>query len=128
MKIAHDPNEIIAVVDENDKVIGEATRKEIHQNGLIHRETAVYIINSNNHVLIQRRADNHLWDTTCSGHFPVNQSYLDAAVRETKEELGLNIKKNILSSTSRLIFSIMQLIRMCLMRCIMPRDILFGQD
>jgi isopentenyldiphosphate isomerase len=108
MKVPHDPDEILSVVDENDNVIGRATRREIHEKGLLHREIAVFLINSKAGVLLQLRSDNGLWDPSCSGHFPFNQSYEEAAVREFKEELGLSlslgdfaeVSKNRLSSKS----------------------------
>lgn len=46
-------------------------------------------------VLLQRRQNtgfaDGLWDFSCSGHVERGESMKDAAVRELKEELGLNI-------------------------------------
>jgi isopentenyldiphosphate isomerase len=97
MKVPHDPDEIVAVVDDNDNIVGSATRKEVHEKGLLHREVFVYIINNSGSILLQLRKDNNKWDHTVGGHFPLSQSYLEAAIRETKEELGLEIgKKDLL--------------------------------
>jgi isopentenyldiphosphate isomerase len=93
-KVAHDPNEILAVVDEADNILSKATRKEIHQSGAQHREVACYLINSKNEVLLQKRSDSHLWDHTVAGHFPFNQSYEEAIEREFVEEMGIKIKKS----------------------------------
>lgn len=92
-KIAHDPNELLAIVEECDKPIGKATRKEIHWKGLLHREVVVYIINSKKQLLLHKRADVHLWDHSSAGHFPFKDSYEQGALREVEEELGLKIKK-----------------------------------
>lgn len=91
MKVPHDADEVIAVVNDGDEVIGEATRKEVHEKGLLHREVYIYIINSKKQVLLHKRKDVHLWDHSSSGHFPKNQSYEEAALRETEEELGLKL-------------------------------------
>ena len=34
------------------------------------------------------------WTSSCSGHVDAAESYLDAAVRECREELGLQINRN----------------------------------
>ncbi|MCX6710664.1 MAG: NUDIX domain-containing protein [Candidatus Woesearchaeota archaeon] len=90
-RIPHDPNEIIAVMDDEDRIIGRTTRKEAHEKGLLHREAYAYLINSKKQVLLQRRADNHLWDHSVGGHFPLEQDYLEGALREFREELGINL-------------------------------------
>ena len=87
----HDPNEILSVLDEKDQVIGSAIRKEVHEKGLWHRETYVFIINSKKEILLQKRTDRHIWDFSAAGHVPHGQEYLEAAQRETQEELGLSI-------------------------------------
>jgi len=42
---------------------------------------------------LQKRADNHKWDNAAAGHF-LKESYEQAAIRETKEELGIHIEKD----------------------------------
>ena len=42
---------------------------------------------------MQKRTDNHIWDPSCAGHFPLGQSYKSAAVREFEEELGLKLSE-----------------------------------
>jgi isopentenyldiphosphate isomerase len=92
VKIPHDPNEIIAVVNEKDKVVGSIKRGEVHKKGILHREVAIYFLNSKlKKVLLHKRSDNHLWDHSSAGHFPYNQDYLEAAQREFEEELGIKL-------------------------------------
>ena len=93
-KIPHNPDEIIANVDESDNVLGETSRKEAHEKGLLHREVYIYLINSKKQVLLHKRLDNHLWDHSNSGHFPKNQNYEEAALREFEEELGIKLDLN----------------------------------
>ncbi|XP_052013125.1 isopentenyl-diphosphate delta-isomerase 2-like [Apodemus sylvaticus] len=64
-------DQMLIVVDENDKVIGADTKRNCHQNkniekGLLHRAFSVVLFNSEKKVLIQRRADTKL---TFPGHF-----------------------------------------------------------
>jgi len=92
-KIPHNPEEIIAIVDDDDNVIGETKRREIHAKGILHREAYVYLINSKKQVLLHKRVDMPIWDHSCSGHFPTKQSYLEAAQREFEEELGIKLDK-----------------------------------
>lgn len=94
MSKPHDPDEIIAVVDDNGNVIGKCPRGKVHADGMLHRETSVLIINSKKEILVQTRADNGRLDYSASGHFPFNENYLDGAIREVKEELGLDIPRN----------------------------------
>lgn len=91
MNTPHDPKEVLSVVNENNEIIGEATRKEIHEKGLIHREVVIYLINDKNEVLLQERKDCNLFDHSCAGHFPANQKYEEAAQREFFEELGISL-------------------------------------
>ncbi len=100
-EIPHDPNEVIVVVDENDSAIGKTTRKDAHIKGLLHREVYIYLINFNKEVLLQKRKDILLWDHSTGGHFPVNQNYEIAALREVKEELGIELKKQDLKELGK---------------------------
>lgn len=93
-KVPHDPNEVISVVDDEDNVIGKAIRKDVHLNGLLHRESYIYLINSKKQVLLHKRADFQLWDHSSSGHFPSEQNYQEAALREFEEELGIKLDQN----------------------------------
>ncbi|NOY35460.1 MAG: NUDIX domain-containing protein [bacterium] len=93
MSNPHNPEEIIAIVDDNDNIIGTCPRKN-HAEGKLHRETSVLIVNLNNEILVQKRADNDRLDYSASGHFPFNEDYLEGAIREVQEELGLNIPKS----------------------------------
>jgi isopentenyl-diphosphate Delta-isomerase len=82
-------DEPVALVDGQDRVVGETTRNKAHALGFLHREAYVYILNRNK-VLLQRRADTGLWDHSAAGHFPPEEDYLAGALRELKEELGVS--------------------------------------
>jgi len=89
-----DPNELFAVVDENDQVTGAATRSEVHGNNLLHRAVHIFIFNAAGEVLLQKRSrwkDRHpnLWDSSAAGHVGAGEEYDATAVRELNEELGI---------------------------------------
>ncbi|MDE1869071.1 MAG: NUDIX domain-containing protein [Candidatus Micrarchaeota archaeon] len=87
--------EILALVDDNDKVIGTVARgagTRRHLDGKLHRAAVVLIANGNDKILLQKRAGNGL-DFSVGGHFAYNEDYLDGAVRETGEELGVTVPR-----------------------------------
>lgn len=85
----------IAIVDAQDIVIGAQDRQIARQQGLIHRISKVFIINPSGEILIHQRSasrsDNPLkWDCSAAGHVDAGEDYLDAAHRETLEEIGIS--------------------------------------
>ena len=91
-----DAIETLDVVDEADRIIGQASRGHVHEHKLLHRAVHVFIQSRSDYWLLQRRSDQKdseplLWTTSCSGHFDSGEEYREAAVRECKEELGLDL-------------------------------------
>ena len=91
-----DPNELLPVVDENDCQVGVATRREIHQKGLLHRAVHVLLFDSAGRLYLQRRSkqkDTHplKWTSSASGHVDPDEGYGESAQRELQEELGLKL-------------------------------------
>lgn len=86
--------ELIDVVDENNQLTGEtATIKELHEKGLWYRAVAIIVINSENELLLQKRAPTKMklpntWSIT-QGHVDSGENVEVAAIRETQEELGM---------------------------------------
>lgn len=86
-------DEYVDVVDDNDKVIGKATRKECHATGKIHRGVHIFILNSKGELLLGKRSMNkdlypsYLGDV--GGHIDTGESYEHAAKRELMEEAGI---------------------------------------
>jgi isopentenyl-diphosphate delta-isomerase type 1 len=88
--------EIFDVVNERDEVIGHQPRSEVHRMGLLHRAVHVLVFNSRGEVFLQQRSMSKdrqpgLWDSSASGHLDSGEDYDHCAVRETREELGLNL-------------------------------------
>lgn len=88
--------EIFDVVNERDEVIGRAPRREVHRTGLRHRAIHVFVFNSRGQVFLQKRSMSKdsspgLWDSSASGHLDCGEDYDACAIRELREEIGLNV-------------------------------------
>ena len=88
--------EIFDVVNERDEVVGRQTRGEVHRLGLMHRAVHVLVFNSRGQVFLQKRSMTKdrqpgLWDFSASGHLDRGESYDACAVRELREEIGLEL-------------------------------------
>lgn len=101
--------ETLNIVNENDEIIGEETRENIHKNGLLHREIHVYFITPNKEIVFQHRAKDKdtypdLLDATVGGHVEIGDSYEKTAIKEAEEETGISINASdliFLSKTKR---------------------------
>lgn len=87
-------DEIFDVVDEQDNVLRQATRQEVHEQKLIHRAVHILVFNKNRDCLLQKRShlkDKHpgVWDSSAAGHLDAGEDYDTAAARELEEELGI---------------------------------------
>ena len=89
---------IINYYDEkNNEKIGEADRKYVHNNNLWHREVAVWLINKEKKILLQRRSPkkkngaNKL--SIVAGHIANDELEINAALREVAEEIGLKYEE-----------------------------------
>lgn len=88
--------EILEVVDENNRVIGTESRREIHEKALRHRSVHIFIFNHQGGLYLQKRSPSKdqypdHWDSSAAGHTDPGESPRQAAQRELKEELGLEV-------------------------------------
>jgi isopentenyl-diphosphate delta-isomerase type 1 len=88
--------EILDIYSKDGKYLGTKTREECHdkQPGFYHKPVWIWIINSKNEVLVQKRSSvkksfPNYWDMSCAGHVEAGESFIRGAVRETAEELGV---------------------------------------
>lgn len=91
---AQKADEVFDVVDEDDQVMGQKTRAEVHSEGLIHRAVHVFVVGKQGQLLLQKRSmlkDVHpgTWDSSVAGHVDAGESYEQAAMRELEEEMGI---------------------------------------
>ena len=90
------------IVDEDDNIIGEDSRENVHRKGLLHREVHVWIYNKKGEILFQKRSmtkDTYpgLLDASVGGHVELNDNYDEAAIRELEEETGIKANKSDLT-------------------------------
>lgn len=90
---------MLDIINENDQIIGQALRSEIHANGLLHREVHVWFITPDRKIIFQKRSlsketNPGLLTAAVGGHVELGQSYKDAALMEIAEETGLNLSAN----------------------------------
>jgi 16S rRNA (adenine1518-N6/adenine1519-N6)-dimethyltransferase len=87
-------SERFPVVDDQDRLVGDAPRAEVHGNNLRHRAVHILIFNHLGELFLQKRSrwkDRHprLWDSSAAGHVDAREDYDVAANRELGEELGV---------------------------------------
>ena len=88
--------EIFDVVNAQDEVLDHKPRSEVHRLGLMHRAVHMLVFNSRGQVFLQKRSMKKdrqpgLWDSSASGHVDRGEDYDACAVREVREELGLEL-------------------------------------
>ena len=86
--------EQVVLVTENDEVLGLMEKQQAHINGLLHRAFSVFLFNDQGEMLLQQRAASkyhspNQWTNAVCSHPRNNESYLEAAKRRLKEELGI---------------------------------------
>jgi isopentenyl-diphosphate delta-isomerase len=84
----------IILVDDQDNIIGSASKVEAHHEGWLHRAFSVFIFNDKGEWLIQQRADGKyhsggLWSNTCCSHPSPGEETIVAAQRRLHEEMGI---------------------------------------
>ena len=91
--------EYLDIVDEHGQPTGEIVERSLaHENGILHRTSHVWLFRKHNghlEVLLQKRSENKdsfpgCYDISSAGHIPAGDEYLVSAIRELKEELGID--------------------------------------
>jgi isopentenyldiphosphate isomerase len=88
-------DELIDIVDENDRVVGQATRSEAYARRLRHRCVFVLARDPAGRIFVHRRTARKLvfpllYDMFVGGVVGAGESYDAAAHREAEEELGVS--------------------------------------
>ena len=94
--IGQSQDELFDVVDADDRVIGRATRRHVHAEGLMHRAVHCWVVRTDGSLVLQMRSRHKdicplTWTSSASGHVDAGESYRQAVVRELQEELGLPV-------------------------------------
>ncbi|MDP5081115.1 MAG: NUDIX domain-containing protein [Winogradskyella sp.] len=93
-------DEYIDIMDDLGQPTGKsALKSEAHKNGWYHNTIHLWFYTKDGYVLLQQRSHKKeihplLWDVSVAGHIDAGEPIEAAAVRETKEEIGLDIVPN----------------------------------
>lgn len=88
-------SDIVDIVDRSDRVIFQATRKEMRIKVLIHRTSHFFLFNSKGEIFLTKRSKNKdyaplKWEIGQGGVLDTNELYDECAKRELSEELGID--------------------------------------
>lgn len=88
-------DEIINIVDEEDRVVGQAARADAYARGLRHRCAFVLARDAEGRIFVHRRTARKLvfpshYDMFVGGVVGAGESYDRTALREAEEELGVS--------------------------------------
>ncbi len=90
-------DELIDILDSEGNFTGSSLMKsEAHKKGLFHPTVHIWFYNKNVEILIQQRAaskETHplLWDVSVAGHIGAGEDFVQSAIREISEEIGLDV-------------------------------------
>ena len=86
-------DELVDIINENNEVVGQAMKSEVHQKGLRHRVSAVLLQNEEGKYLIPTASEKKVEAGglfhSAAGHVQSGDDYAISACRELWEETGL---------------------------------------
>ena len=88
-------DELIDVVDDADRVVMQATRRDVRLRNLRHRSVYVLLFNSAGQLFVHRRTLTKdvfpgRWDVALGGVLSAGENYDEGARRELREEVGID--------------------------------------
>ena len=95
MNTTDNQKELFIIADKDDNIIGYKTREECHNDKtLIHRAVGVILFNAKGEILFQKRSKTKdlypgMYAISTSGHVSKGESYEETALRELREEMGI---------------------------------------
>lgn len=89
--------EIVQIVDKDNKELTALPRNIMREQGLIHRACYILVFNEQKQLFLQKRTDTKdlypsCWDIAAGGVVLAGESYESSAERELLEELGVEVK------------------------------------
>ena len=90
--------EYVDLFDSDDRPLSRSVpKRQAHQQGLWHRSAHVWIYDRTGNILMQKRAQTkdtfpRLWDISVAGHISAGETPTEGALRELKEEIGLEVQ------------------------------------
>jgi len=95
-------DEYIDIVTASGAPTGKSVLKsEAHKNGWYHNTIHLWLFTSQGDILLQQRSHKKmiyplLWDVSVAGHIDTGETFIEAALRETQEEIGLKLHPDCL--------------------------------
>ncbi len=95
-------DELIDIVNQKGEPTGKTELKSYaHSVGLFHATVHIWFYTTDGKVLLQKRGRNKktfplLWDVSVAGHSTAGEEIEIAAMREVKEEIGIDITADLL--------------------------------
>ena len=93
-------DELLDIVTKQGQPTGKtALKSEAHSKGLYHNTIHLWLYTSKGEILLQQRSPKKaiyplLWDVSAAGHIDAGETFIEAALRETEEEIGLKLDAN----------------------------------
>ena len=93
-KAMNTADEIVAIVDEHNNVVGAAPRRDMRARRLPHRSAYILVLNSQGELYVQKRTMTKdvfpgYYDPAAGGVVLAGESYEACARRELEEEMGI---------------------------------------
>jgi isopentenyl-diphosphate delta-isomerase type 1 len=90
-------DELLDLVDDDDRPVGSASKAAVHSGGLVHRGVFFFIYDNYGRILVSQRSDDReffpgYWSIAIGGHLHKGEGYDAAALRKLKESVGLEAK------------------------------------
>lgn len=90
-------DELVDVVDEDDRIVEVVSRREVRARNLRHRCTYVLVLNPAGELYVHKRTDTKdvypgFYDLVAGGVNGPGESFDDCAARELEEELGVSAR------------------------------------
>jgi len=87
-------DELVAIVDKRNRVVGALPRREMRAGNLPHRATYILVFNPRGELYVQKRTQSKdvfpgYYDVAAGGVILAGESYEAGALRELEEELGI---------------------------------------
>jgi isopentenyldiphosphate isomerase len=91
--------EILDIVDDNGNPTGQRVdRDKAHEEGIMHRTSHVWLLREKQgmvQILLQKRCESKeafpgCYDISSAGHIPAGMDFVESAIRELQEELGIS--------------------------------------
>ena len=89
-------DELIDILNDDLSLKKTVFKSDAHKNGWLHSCIHVWFYTHDGQLLIQKRSPDKetfpdLWDVSVAGHVGSSEPKIDAAIRETAEEIGITI-------------------------------------